>query len=186
MLQTLQNGKCSFNFHHPTHPYKQPYNPQQQYPPLLQTIQLPNSPPYLFEKPSLQSPPTLPSTTLYSFFTSIFSHATTFLINHSHLSLLAWSMNKMNSPYHQWFLTAEAQKVGVLQVVASDEDNCDQNTKMSTQPFPIPSIYYYFCDLPISPQELTCPRETSCVTKTIFILSLTFSFTIHGPFVSYV
>ena len=149
-------------------------------------FQLPNSPPYLFTKPPLQTPPTLPSTTLYSFFTSIFSHATTFLINHSHLSLLAWSMNKMNSPYHQWFLIVQAQKVGVLQVVASDEDNCDQNTKMSTQPFPIPLIYYYFCDLPISSQELTCPHETSCLTKTIFILSLAFSFTIHGPFLSYV
>ena len=70
------------------------------------------------------------------------------------LSLLPQSMDSDSRVYNQWFLVAQAQKVGVLQVVVSDEDVCNWNSKPSNPPSLIPSLLYchYFYTLLIPSQ----------------------------------
>ena len=64
VLNSLQNDRCSFIFHHSTYSYNHP----QQYPPrnpstTSTNFHLKMSPPNLSPKPSLQSPPTFSSST---------------------------------------------------------------------------------------------------------------------------
>ena len=48
--------------------------------------------------------------------------------------------NGLMRPFWPFFI-AQAQKVGVLQVVVSDEDACNRNDKQSNPPSLIPSTY---------------------------------------------
>ena len=41
--------------------------------------------------------------------------------------------------HNHCFIIAQTQKTGVLQIVVSDEDACDQNRKTNNPPSPIPS-----------------------------------------------
>ena len=41
--------------------------------------------------------------------------------------------------HNHCFIIAQTQKTGVLQIVVSDEDTCDQNRKPTNPPSPIPS-----------------------------------------------
>ena len=68
-------------------------------------------------------------------------------------SLLPQNMNKDNSTRNHWFLNNKAKKIGILQVVASDEDICDQNENYPLQPFPCPTCYYYFHTLVILSED---------------------------------
>ena len=67
------------------------------------------------------------------------------------LSLLSQSMARVDSAHNHWFLIAQTQKIGILQVVASNKDFCDQSGKPSAPLSLIPSTYYhYFYTLPIT------------------------------------
>ena len=111
--------------------------------------------PYLFTKPSLQFPLTLPFSIPQQFFTSLFSHTaipTSYTksifpasvlqpiqdvsrnqwaresCEESHcfnLCPLPRSIHKENKAHNHWFLIAHGQKIGVLRVVVSDEDAWD-------------------------------------------------------------
>ena len=71
------------------------------------------------------------------------------------LSLLLQSMDSDNWARNQWFLIAQAQKIGVLQVLVSAEDACNWNGKPSKPPSLILSTYcHYFYTLLIPSQEL--------------------------------
>ena len=73
-------------------------------------------------------------------------------------SLLPQSMDSNNRANNHWFLTVQAHKIGVFQVVFSDEDACNWNSKLSKTPCLIPSTYcYYFHTLLIPSQELIFP-----------------------------
>lgn len=70
-----------------------------------------------------------------------------FRLSWFNLSLLPWNMVKDNSaPKHQ-IIIAQIQKIGISQVVASDEDTCHQNGKpsfsASLQPFDLWSLLLY-------------------------------------------
>ena len=70
------------------------------------------------------------------------------------LSLLLQSMDSDNWARNQWFLIAQAQKIGVLQVLVSAEDACNWNGKPSKPPSLTPSTYcHYFYTLLIPSQE---------------------------------
>ena len=74
------------------------------------------------------------------------------------LSLLPQSKDSDNRAHNHWFLIAQAQKSGVLQVVFADQYAFNWNGKPFSPPSLIPSIYnYYFDTLLISSQELTFP-----------------------------
>ena len=74
------------------------------------------------------------------------------------LSLLPQSKDSDNRAHNHWFLIAQAQKNGVLQVVFADQYAFNWNGKPFSPPSLIPSIYnYYFDTLLISSQELTFP-----------------------------
>ena len=84
-----------------------------------------------------------------------------------------------------WFLMAQAQKIGVLQIVVSDEDAWNRNGKLSNPPSLVPSAYCrYFHTLLIPSQELAFPWKP--VLNFIFILRLAFLYTIHVPLHPYV
>ena len=74
----------------------------------------------------------------------------------NYLSLVPQSMDRDKSNDYVWFLIAQTQKIGVLQVVATNEDACEQNGKLLTSTSPIPSTYCYFNALQVQPQDLTC------------------------------
>ena len=64
-------------------------------------------------------------------------------------------MDSDNGAHNYWFPTTQAQKIGVLQVVVSDEDARYQNSKPSNPLSLILSNYcYYFHTLLIPSQEL--------------------------------
>ena len=57
--------------------------------------------------------------------------------------------------HNHWFLITQTQKISLMQVVAPDEDNCDQNGKPSTPASFIPFTYHhYFHTLLISSKDL--------------------------------
>ena len=59
---------------------------------------------------------------------------------------------------HNHGLITQAQKIGVLQIVVSDEDACNRNDKLSNPPSLIPSTYcHYFNTQLIPSQQLTFP-----------------------------
>ena len=60
------------------------------------------------------------------------------------LFLLPQSMDSDSGAHNHWFLIAHTQKSGVLQVVVSDEDPCNQNGKLSNPPSLTPSTYCYY------------------------------------------
>ena len=65
---------------------------------------------------------------------------------------------------------SQAQKIGVLQVVVSDEDVCNWNGKPSNPPSLIPSIYsHYFHTLLIPSQELTFLNLLKLIIKLSLI-----------------
>ena len=69
-------------------------------------------------------------------------------------------MTVIMGAHNHCFLIAQAQKVGVLQVVVSDEDACRQNEKPSNQSFLKTSTYcHYFHTLLIPSPELTFSRK---------------------------
>ena len=55
-------------------------------------------------------------------------------------------MDRNNNAHSYWFLIAETQNIGILQVAPSDEDACNQNAKL---------IYYNHCYAPYSPPLLS-------------------------------
>ena len=57
------------------------------------------------------------------------------------LSLLPQSMNGDDEVHNHWFLVAQAEKNGVLQVVVFDKGACNRNYKPSDQPSLIPANY---------------------------------------------
>ena len=74
---------------------------------------------------------------------------------------------------------AQAPKTGVLQVVVSDEDACNQNGKPSNSPSLIPLTYWhYFHTVLIPPQELTYLYKS---VAQLDFHCLAFSYTIHPP-----
>ena len=55
---------------------------------------------------------------------------------------------------------AQTQKIGVWQLVVTDEYACNQNRKQSNSPFPIPSTYIHNFHTLLTPwQELTFPYK---------------------------
>ena len=73
-------------------------------------------------------------------------------------SLLPQGTDSDNRPHNYWFLITQAQKIGVLQFVVSDEDACNWNCKWSYPPSVTSSTYFnYFQTLLIPSQELTFP-----------------------------
>ena len=72
--------------------------------------------------------------------------------------LLPQSMDSDDRTNNHWFLTVRAHKIGVMQVVFSDEDACNWNSKLSKTPCLIPSTYCYYFHTPLIPsQELILP-----------------------------
>ena len=70
--------------------------------------------------------------------------------------LKVWSV--IAGAHNYWFLIAQAKKIGVLQVVVSDEDACKRNGKPFNPPSLIPSTScHYFHTLLIPSQQLTSP-----------------------------
>ena len=67
-------------------------------------------------------------------------------------------MDSGNRAHNHGLLMAQAQKIGVLQVVVSDADACSLNDKLSNPPSLILSAYFhYFHTLLIPSQELKFP-----------------------------
>ena len=52
----------------------------------------------------------------------------------SHLSLLPQNMDSDNRAHNYWFLSLRLRKIGVLQVVVYDEDSWNRNVKPSNPP----------------------------------------------------
>ena len=72
------------------------------------------------------------------------------------LALLPGRMDRDKSTYNHWYLIAHTRKFVALQVVASDEDTCDQNGNPSTLPSLTSSTHhYYFHALLILSKDLT-------------------------------
>ena len=73
------------------------------------------------------------------------------------LSILPQNMDSDNRTHNHWFLIAQAQKDGVLQVVVSDKDDTsNRNDKTYNPSSLIPSTYcHYFHTLLIPSQKLT-------------------------------
>ena len=167
--------------------------------------------PLFFYSISLQFPLTLPFFLPQQLFTSLFSRTiipaiciknifllqpfSKFRLRQStkELRSLVWNDSVLISPFflkdsdnradNHWFLIAQAQKIGVLQVVVSNEDVCNWNDKRSNPPSLVPSTYcHYIHTLLIPSQEVTFLN----LYKLIFILSLAFSYSIHGPLHPYV
>ena len=141
--------------------------------------------PYVFTKLSLQSPPTLPSSISQQFCPSSFLGTTivtknifpTSAIesiqavpreqgarescegwNSFNLSHLPQNIGSDNRDRNYWFFITQAQKIGVLHVVVSDEDSCNRNGKLSNPLFHISSNYcHYFHTLLIPLQGLPFP-----------------------------
>ena len=68
--------------------------------------------------------------------------------------LLPQSMDSDNRTHNHWLLIAQAQQIGILQVVVSDEDACNRNGKQSNPHSLIPSTYcHHFHTLLIPSQE---------------------------------
>ena len=64
------------------------------------------------------------------------------------LSLLFRSIDRVDSARNHLFLISQTQKIGILQVLASDKDLCDQSSKPSALLSLIPSTcYHYFYTL---------------------------------------
>ena len=64
------------------------------------------------------------------------------------LSLLFRSIGRVDSARNHLFLISQTQKIGILQVLASDKDLCDQSSKPSALLSLIPSTcYHYFYTL---------------------------------------
>ena len=205
MLNYLQNGMCSFIFM--TLVWMQP---PLKSPPKIHSSTSVNFhhavSPLLFKKSSLRFPLTLRFSIPQQFFTSLFFRTTipatytknifpTPAIQQTqamesweewqcfNLSFLSLSMNSENRAHNHWFLIGQAQKIGVLQKVVSDEDVCNSNGKQSSSFSLIPSTFcQYFRTLLLTSQELTFLN----LFKLIFILRLAFSYSIHAPLHPYV
>ena len=157
---------------------------------------LPISPPHVFPKPSLQSLPKLPFSIPHQpFFNSLLVHTTIptvsikifsplqpfsrFKLRHGTMSKsIVWNDTGLvypcfpetrigdNSAHNHWSLIAQTKKTGVLQVVNSDDDARNQNSKPITPPSPIPSTYCcYFYTLTYTITRPHMPLKTICVAK---------------------
>ena len=94
------------------------------------------------------------------------------------LPLLPQSMESDNRAYDHWLLIAQAQKIGVLQLVVSDEDACNGNGKPYNSPTPIPPNPFSLLPYPTNTIARThISLETSCNPLSY----LTFLYTIHVP-----
>ena len=178
------------HYHNPTCAYNHLLNLHQESVPLLQSIFTSLFHPYWFTKSSLQFSLTLPSSIPQQFFTSLFLRTTIPTIYTKNIFptsafqpiQVAWrdqgawesfedwqsfnfflfpqSMDSDNRGHYYWFPIAQAHKIGVLQVVVSDEDACYWNGKPTNPASLIPSNYfYYFHTLLIPLQELTFPSK---------------------------
>ena len=65
-------------------------------------------------------------------------------------SLLPQSIDRDSS---HWFFIAQAQKIGVLQVLVSEEYACNQNGKPSSSPSLIPWTHIYFFQTLLTPSK---------------------------------
>ena len=72
-------------------------------------------------------------------------------------------MGREISDHNRRFLIAQTQKIGVFQVVVSDEDACNQNGKPSNLPSPIPSAYA------ITPYTTNTIRRTNISLETSYL-----------------
>ena len=78
-------------------------------------------------------------------------------------------MESDNRAYNHWLLIAQAQKIGVLQLVVSDENACNGDGKPYNSPAPIPPTYsHYFHTLLIPSQELTFPWKPTVTLYPIY------------------
>ena len=132
------------------------------------------TPHYLFTKSCLQSPLPLPFSINQQFFTSFFfrtaipatpTRKAFFLPQpweslrewlYFNLCLLPWNMDRKNWAHNHWFFIAQAQKIGVLKVVVSDEGPSNKNDKPFNPPL---SYYHYFHILLSLSQELKFPSK---------------------------
>ena len=70
--------------------------------------------------------------------------------------LLSQSINREIRAHNQWLLITQAQKIGVLQVVVSDENASRQSGKPSNAHFSVaPTYFHYLHTLLIQSRELT-------------------------------
>ena len=91
------------------------------------------------------------------------------------LYLLPQGLDMDNRAHKHWFLIVQGQKIGMLQIVVSNKDICNQNGKPSGHLFPYPQpiaitsiLYQYHCK------------------RSHIPLSLAFLNTIHAPLHPYV
>ena len=70
------------------------------------------------------------------------------------LSLLPQSMDSGVRVHNHWFLITQPYKIGVLQVVVSDEGACNWNGKPFHPPFLISSIYIHYFHTLVTPSRL--------------------------------
>ena len=75
--------------------------------------------------------------------------------------LLPQSMDSDSRAHNHWLLIAQAQKIGILQEVVSDENACNRNGKPSNPHSLIPSAYcHHFHSLLIPSQEHPFPLKS--------------------------
>ena len=92
----------------------------------------------------------------------------------------------MDSDSSHWFLIAQAQKSGVLQVVVvSDKYAWNQNGKQSNSLSPISSTYSHYIHALLTPSKELLHSLINQLLNMIFILSLPFSCSIHIPLHQY-
>ena len=132
-------------------------------------------PPYFCVQPSQQSTPKMFSLLkpLTQFRLRQRTKELWSLVSIFNLSLFPQSMGSDSRAHNHWFLVVQTYKIGILQVVVSDEDVCNWNGKSSGPPSLTPSTYcHYFHTLLIPSQELTFLN----LFKLFSILNLAFSY----------
>ena len=147
--------------------------------------------PYLLIKSSSQFPLTVPSSIPQQFSTSLFLRTSIATIytksifptsaiwptpatsrdqgarescedwHRFNLSFLPESMDSDNRAHNHWILIARAEKIGMLQVVVSDEYASNRNGKLSNPP--IPSTHFALLPYPTI-KRTHIPLDTNCFT----------------------
>ena len=190
MLNSLQNGRCSFIFPNPTYAYNHRYNLHQIFVPLPQTLFTFLFHSYLFAKSSLQSPLRLPSSITKQLFISHQSKPKVlslpqFPYQQFSQCRLRQGTRKLGSLVgtntvliSRFFLKLRTVITGfkttdsfslrlkkLLKLVVSDEDASDRNGKPFSPASLISLTYYHYLHSQLIPsQELTFPKENICLT----------------------
>ena len=91
------------------------------------------------------------------------------------LFLISQSVDMDNSAHNDWFLIAQTQKIGILQVAISEGDEIlvsDYDGKPSTLTSFMPSVCnHYFRTLLIPPKVISCPCALFLTTHILFLWS---------------